>query len=133
MLPPGRAGQVYHASQGQASAPQPTFTPPSAALTWHSLRFATRPEGTRSGPRQTAEGTTDGGISPSAEGSRWGPPCDSSREALVPVPDLLRLQALLERFKTGLQLRAFSHERLQSGAPLIGFPLFFDNLSLHLL
>ncbi len=131
-LPCGSAKSTMPVKAKQARS-NPSSPPPSAALTWHGLSRVTRPEGTRSGLRQTADGTTDGGISPSAKGSRWGPPCDSSREALVPVPDLLRLQALLEGFKTGLQLRAFSHQRLQRGTPLISLPLFFDNVSLHLL
>ena len=95
MLPPVQVCQVYHASQDQASAPQPTFTLPSAALTWHGLWRATRPEGTRSGPRQTAEDTTDGGISPSAEGAGGDRPATPAERPLVHVPDLVNLQTLL--------------------------------------
>ncbi|SRR6266700_4221761 len=56
-----------------------------------------------------------------------------AERSCVSAPDLVILQTLLERFETSQQFSTFSQQRLQRGTPLIGLPLLFDNLSLHLL
>jgi hypothetical protein len=83
--------------------------------------------------RAAADGrhTTAGLAHGRQDGGTRGPFGDSSSKAPCP-PGLVVLQALLLGCKTSLQLRTFSHQRLQRGTPLIHLASFLGDLRLHL-